>query len=429
MNKKHPILIREYESFVSGKTAAGYTTLPEHTFEQLERFLLLNRGRNGDALELMGLSARKGVGRIITAKNYIGLITLNDGTMIEILPKIYSKTDYEECRVKKLIVEMLKSLQDMPYKSVQTAHVNINEMNLFEIFIKMFLDEVFEIVKRGLKSSYETIRSNENTMKGKIVFPEHIKRNFAHKERTFIQFDEFNSNRPENKLVKAALLYLYRKTTSIRNKADLKTLLNAFAEVEASTDWEEDFTKIVPDRNMEDYKTALLWCRVFLAGRSFTTYAGSEVAYALLFPMETLFESFAARKLRRFLPANEFRASVQDRRYHLFDEPYKRFSLRPDIVVTRKSDGAVFVIDTKWKLLSEAKANYGISQTDMYQMYAYQKKYAAKSVTLLYPSTNEVPSDRDIKYSSRDGATIQVQFIDLFNVTESLNEVKALLEE
>lgn len=428
MGKRPPISIREYESFVSGKAAAGCVPLPEHTFEQLEKFLLLSRGRNGGALELMSLSARKGFGKIITAKNYIGLIAMNDGTMIEILPKIYSKTDHEEGRVKKLVVEMLKSLHDMPCKSVQTAHVNIDKMNLFEIFIKMFIDEVFVIVKHGLKSSYEAVQSNENIIKGKIIFPEHIKRNFAHSERAFVQFDEFNNNRSENRLIKAALLDLYRKTTSIRNKADLKTLLNAFAEVESSTDYEGDFAKSVPDRNMRDYETALLWCKVFLAGKSFTSYAGSEVAYALLFPMETLFESFVAQKFKKILPASEFQVSVQDRKYYLFDEPAKRFSMRPDIVVTRKSDGAVFVMDTKWKLLSGAKANYGISQADMYQMFAYQKKYAAKSVTLIYPVTNEIPADQDIEYRSGDDVAVRIKFIDLFKVTESLSVIKTLFK-
>ena len=51
-------------------------------------------------------------------------------------------------------------------------------------------------------------------------------------------------------------------------------------------------------------------------------------------------------------------------------------------------------MDTKWKVLSEDKANYGISQADMYQMYAYQKKYNAKNVTLLYPKTENVSKIR-----------------------------------
>ena len=52
--------IQEYGSFITGKDIDGYVTLPERTFEQLENFILSNRSKDTDALELMGLSARKG---------------------------------------------------------------------------------------------------------------------------------------------------------------------------------------------------------------------------------------------------------------------------------------------------------------------------------------------------------------------------------
>ena len=59
------------------------------------------------------------------------------------------------------------------------------------------------------------------------------------------------------------------------------------------------------------------------------------------------------------------------------------------------------------------KANYGISQADMYQMYAYQKKYGAQNVTLLYPRTENLQTE-NIIYRSDDLVTVHVQFIDLF---------------
>lgn len=89
--------------------------------------------------------------------------------------------------------------------------------------------------------------------------------------------------------------------------------------------------------------------------------------------------------------------SAQDKTYHLFDEP-RKFLMKPDIVIKNKALGQVFVMDTKWKVLSDAKANYGISQADMYQMYAYQKKYTSENVTLLYPLTEKVEQDKDIRY-------------------------------
>ena len=158
-------------------------------------------------------------------------------------------------------------------------------------------------------------------------------------------------------------------------------------------------------------------------GKSFTSFAGSEVALALLFPMETLFESYISTLLKKKLGYTDFSVSAQDKTYHLFDEPGKKFLMRPDIVVKRKSDGAIFILDTKWKILADSKANYGISQADMYQMYAYQKKYGAEKVTLLYPQTDEMHHKGTIEFKSEDHVLVRVQFVDLFSAQESISHI------
>lgn len=411
------ITIKEYGSICAKPGIAGYEYLPEPAFSQLKEFILSNKSADADALELMGLTARKGVGEIITAKNYVGIITMKDGTTIEILPKIYSETDNDDsgARTKKLLIEMLKTLRDTPYKTLQTSNVNIEKMNIFEIFIRMFIDELFFVVKRGLKCSYETIEENAHFFKGKMKFSQQIKFNLAHKERNYVEYDAFTVNRPENRLLKATLQYLYKHSSSSKNRTDIKSLLNSFGEVEASVDYKSDFSKYVADRNMKDYTTALMWSKVFLMGKSFTSFAGSEVAVALLFPMETVFESYVATLLKKVLIPKGYTVSAQDRKYHLFDVPDKKFLMKPDIVITKKSDGTKYIMDTKWKILSDAKANYGISQADMYQMYAYQKKYSSENVTLLYPKTENI-SREDIGFSSDDGVIVRVRFVDLFDI-------------
>lgn len=423
-----PYTITEYGSFARGKNIPGYEFLPEDTFDALENFVLSNNTKDTDAIELMGISARKGIGKIITAKNYVGVITMDDGTSIEILPKIYSHEgqDDSNIKVKNLLIEMLKTLKDAPFKNLQTTNVNVEKMSLFEIFIRMFIDEVFVIVKRGLKCDYETLRTNGNVFKGKMIFAGQIKYNYAHKERCYVEYDEFNANRAENKMLKSTLKYLYKKTTSSKNKTDIKTLLNVFSEVDESTNYEADFAKIVPDRKTTDYQTALRWCRVFLKGKSFTSFSGSEVAFALLFPMETLFESYIASQFRKKLKGSEYILSAQDRTYHLFDDPEKKFLMKPDIVIRHKDKlcNKVFVMDTKWKVLSDGKANFGISQSDMYQMYAYQKKYNSENVTLVYPLTENVDGDRDISFRS-DDSCIKVRFVDLFDLDSSLEKIVA----
>ena len=315
--------ITEYGSFVRDKEVIGHTSLPQDTFDALENFVLSNSTIDSDALDIMGVSVRKGIGKIITVKNYVGVITMDDGTSIEILPKIYSKENFTDGKVKQLLIDMLKTLRNAPFKNLQNTNVNIEKLSIFEIFIRMFIDEVFYIVKRGLKCDYETIQENGNVYKGKMIFAGQIKHNYAHKERCYVEYDEFNTNRAENKILKATLNYLYKNTISSRNKTDIKTLLNAFSEVEESKDYKSDFDKIVPDRKTTDYQTALMWSKVFLMGKSFTSFAGSEVAFALLFPMETLFESYIATQLKKMFAGTGYNLSAQDKTYHLFDEPKK----------------------------------------------------------------------------------------------------------
>ena len=417
---KKTYTITEYGSFIRKNEVMGYKTLPSKVFDALETFILENAGKGNETTDLMGVSVRKNIGKVITAKNYVGVIALNDGNIIEILPKICGEDNENE--VKKLLIKMLRTVQNSPFKSMQSTNVNVDKLPIFEIFIRMFIAETFAVVKRGLKSGYETVDDNLTVCKGKINFNNQIKYKLIHKEKFCVSYDEFNNNRPENRLVKSTLKYLFKYSTSSKNKTDLKTLLNVFENIDKSSNVDADFEKCVSDRNSKYYETLLIWCKVFLKGKSFTSFAGSEVAYALLFPMETVFESYVAKQLKKQFNPNEYTVSAQHSAKYLFDKP-RKFSLRPDIVITRKSDGAIFIMDTKWKQLnSNPSSNYGISQSDMYQMYAYQKKYGsnAKNVTLLYPLTENTPQQK-IKFISDDGVEVNVIFVDLKRI-EALSE-------
>ena len=108
-------------------------------------------------------------------------------------------------------------------------------------------------------------------------------------------------------------------------------------------------------------------------------------------------------------------------------EPRRQFALRPDIVCKR-GDRTV-IMDTKWKsLINSERANYGISQNDMYQMYAYSKKYKTSEIWLLYPLNDEMRDRADIEFESGDGTTVRLHFVDLTRMSETLEELKDKLE-
>ena len=225
-------------------------------------------------------------------------------------------------------------------------------------------------------------------------------------------------------MLKTALQFLYLHTRSSKNKTDIKNILAVFEDVDVSVDYKTDLAKIVPDRNTKGYSTALEWAKVFLSGKSFTSFSGSETALALLFPMDKLFECYIASLVKKEMAASNYKVSTQHTGYYLFDEPKKTFRIRPDIVISNPEDSAdTFVFDTKWKILDKGKNNYNISQGDMYQMYVYQKKYTAKSVTLLYPLSDSVSSNEQIQYKTEENVVVNVKFIDLLKAKDEVNRI------
>ena len=118
--------------------------------------------------------------------------------------------------------------------------------------------------------------------------------------------------------------------------------------------------------------------------------------------------------------------STQDKGYYLFDSP-RQFALRPDIVITR-DDGSVVILDTKWKnLVDNPRINYGISQADMYQMYAYSKKYNTSEIWLLYPMNHEMRDHSDISFDSDDGVNVRLFFVDVAKIEDSMQSLERLL--
>ena len=178
------------------------------------------------------------------------------------------------------------------------------------------------------------------------------------------------------------LRLLYKKSKSNKNQQRIREFLFVFDEIEISHNIKSDFSKVKSNRQMKNYEQILLWCRTFLLENSFTPYKGSDIAFALLFDMNLLFESYVGHYLKK----KGLNVSLQDKGKYLVEEPNK-FALRPDIVINKVNDeDEQLIADTKWKIIRDEK---DISQQDMYQLYAYGTKYIdCKKLYLIYPYDN-----------------------------------------
>lgn len=365
-------------------------------FFDIENFILKNSDENAPFLRIASGSG----GKFIQARNYVGVLQTKSGLTIEILPKIADKTKSDN-RSRAVFIKMLKTLKNFPFKSSNLANLKTQNLPLLEIFISMFLCELEALVKKGIKSDYVALEENLKFLKGKLNINEQIKRNSIHKERFYVGYSEFLSDIKINQIIKTTLKFLYKKSNSSKNQQKIRELLFIFDEVSMCEDYKNFFVKLVINRQVKYYEQTLLWCKIFLLGNSFTPHKGDDLAFALLFDMNTLFESYVGNFIKKKLPGT----ALQHLEKHLVEKP-KSFRLRPDIFLEGK-----FIADTKWKII---KSRDDISQADLYQLYAYGKKYECGNLYLIYPKIDGAKQE-SMNFKYDDEMWLEILYFDLEN--------------
>ena len=398
---KKEFILKEFE-YLQYKDNTKDNFIKKETFDSLEKFVL----ENEKTAQYLKITTKNGFGKVLQAQNYVGVIQTKDGTTIEILPKIKNATTEKS---KDILIKMLKTLKNSPFKNLSVANLKSSKIPLFEIFISMFLEELTVLVRNGIKSDYISKEENLKFLKGKLKISEQIKYNTIHKERFFVQYEEFISNRVENRLIKTTLQFLYNKSKLNKNQQRIREFLFVFDEIEISHNIKTDFSKIKLNRQMKDYEQVLLWCKTFLFENSFSPYKGNDIAFALLFYMNLLFESFVYSYLKKSSNFQDIKS--QDRTHHLaYENGIGRFRLKPDIVI----NGGKIIADTKWKILSEDKAYNGVLQDDMYQLYAYGTKYDnCEKIYLIYPF-DELIIKNSYNYFKNKELKLDILFFDVY---------------
>ena len=427
-----PITLHEFESLCvvpdgeseGHKAGDACVGIRQRRFDQLDKYLRSVAGKDLAADQLMRFQ-RRGGRDFITARNYVGVIRFSDGVQIEILPKIELLGTDKKDVTRKIFLKMLRALLNFEDKAKVggRAYVDDSRMRVFDVFVRRFLDDVAELVKRGLKGGYSTVSGNEHFFKGKLNVAENIRQNIVHRERFFVEYDVFSSDAPENRLIRTTLEHLRTEVGDAGCRNDINRLLPVFEEVPRSVNVDADLLVAKAVRTSGLYKAVIDWCGVFLMHRGFAAFSGSHDVQTLLFPMEKLFEAYVAHVVRKYASSEGWRVSAQEHGKYLFaNNKGQRFDLRPDIVLRR--DGKIIIADTKWKRLNKDDPHhYGVSQSDMYQMYAYGKRYSedgegcakrmVQEVHLVYPKSGE---GEEVVYSDNNGLRVK---IDLFDFDKS----------
>lgn len=388
-------LIRKQADFPDGISDLSALFVPDETFEQLKR--LAFEATSADVL--LTFFVQKGR-ETIRVHNYAGLVELSDGTQLEILPKI-GPTDV----ARPVLLSMLRHLRHSPFQTLTPAHTKATRLPLWEVFIRLFLEELELLVRQGLQPTYVSVEENERFWKGKFQATRHQRENAHHAERLAVAYERLTTNIPANRILKTALTYMHSQPVGGTTQQRIRQLLWALDEVPQSASLPDDLVAIrqgagvSASRLFHRYQPALRWAEALLGGRAFgitpaQTHPRRLVSPSLLFPMQRVFEDYVAHGVRNYWPAAGA-VTVQESSAHLVDahSGLPKFKLRPDILI--RQNGRTLVLDTKWQQISgpalgaaPATGNYGIEQADLYQLYAYGKKYAASDLVLIYPAND-----------------------------------------
>ncbi|MEO5330399.1 MAG: McrC family protein [Magnetococcus sp. YQC-5] len=386
--KKNAITLYEFDVVLSEGAGLGHTEVPATVFAWLEAQCL-----RMDARAWLKFTRRNGH-KAIQVTSFVGVIRTPQGFHIEVLPKVGKVIDDGAKEARQLLLEMLRCLNGFRHIRIESALLAAAKMPLMEVFIGEFLQSVEQVVKRGLRSDYVSRQDNLFVLRGKLLVTQQIRQNVCRADKFYTEHDEFTPNRPENRLLHAALRRVLSESTTPTNQRLARELCFVFAEIPASTQAAQDFQQIRMDRGLAYYADALAWARLILENESPLTGIGHHHAPSLLFPMEMVFEAFVANCLSQQISRSYRLKNTEDYSHYLVGHrDQKWFFLKPDMLIT-KANNNLFVLDTKWKLLNERLSNsndkYRLEQNDFYQLFTYGQHHlnGKGDLILIYPKTN-----------------------------------------
>ncbi len=400
MKKRNNISVFEHQRLYIG----------EYGFKQthLDALLKLNEYHDGNYFEPIA----KG----IKFNQYVGVIQV-DGLTIEINPK--ADKDDDDNKWKDVLLKMLQACGKLKAESSGAAHVKRKHLNLLEVYFEMYLLEVEALVRKGLIKQYRKQTKNTKTLKGKLEFAGHIRKNIVHKERFYTTHQVYDSNHFLHQVLQKALAIVIQFT----NESRLQDLVNRvqlnFPEVDNKTITAKQLNEIQLNRKSSGYSNALELARLIILNYSPDISSGKEKMLSLLFDMNELWETYILKQLLKACDGTDIVVSGQESKSF-----WGSNSLRPDVVL--RQGKKTFIIDTKWKRPQKSSA----SVSDLRQMYTYCRFWDAEKAMLLYPgdyAKNKFKSYQTDDYSKHlSDVTLEIDHQCKMGFVSVLNDIGEL---
>lgn len=378
------ITVREHARLTAGPVAhvdLDQASIPASAFDWLCRQAALHRGGSAALLHLEDQ-------RWLKLDNYVGVIETPCGTRIEILPK-HTRSMVDASSARAVLVKMLCRCLNLPVRDAGPAALLTFNAPINEWIIGQFLRELDMLVRRGLRFDYHPLEEEVRFLRGRLQVAQQLRQPAGRAHCFKVEHHVFDADRAENRLLCSALDKVARLARDAGNWRLAHELAHQLTAIPRSSDVAGDFRRWKGDRLMGHYRVIRNWCELILGDQTPLSALGTWTGRSLLFPMERVYERFVEVCLRERLPASATVRPQASGQWLCHTVTRRLFQLRPDFVVEHA--GERHVVDAKWKLLDAAdiQHNYGLSQADFYQLFAYGQRYLAGQgrMALMYPCT------------------------------------------
>ena len=147
-------------------------------------------------------------------------------------------------KTKEIFLQMLRTWRGVNQAQFNESNIRaIQKFNMLEIFVYWFLENLVRLTKRGLAKHYQSVEENLPCLKGRILFPQHIRENVANRARFYVQYDDFNANRPANRLIHSTIDKLQPMVRQPGNQQLLHQMKIYFNDIPVSTNHPDDWRK------------------------------------------------------------------------------------------------------------------------------------------------------------------------------------------
>lgn len=298
----------------------------------------------------------------ITAQGYVGYIQVSQDLAIFIEPKAPIKN----------VLAMLEYTPE--FKGFKFPElVNCDTLQEFlNSLAALLAHQVLEKCRRGLYRSYISQRATLEYVRGRIDIPKAIQKPWQIKIPC--QYQENTHDNADNQIIFYTLYRILRSQLCIENTQT--KVHRAFHALQGYVNLYPFTAADCRDRHYsrlnQDYRYLHLLCQFFLDRTAPTHNQGQRSSFSFLIDMASLYETFVAAWLKRYLPP------------HLQLEEQCKIEIgltcHIDLVIKDiQSKKCKFILDTKYKVRET------VSSQDLHQVRSYAITMQCPEAILIYP--------------------------------------------